>query len=375
MLKNYPVPVRIALYLFIIVLFFHAAISARDFLYPVVLGLLLGYLLYPVTCFFEKYGIPRIPASILSIIIFLGVVGAIVFFIYKQAGNLLNDFPLFKQRALGNIDKLEQIIEEEFGITNLRLTEFLRIRTKYLFETGSDFLNNFFTTTAGTVFRLGILPVYIFLFLYYRTKLAYFILKMVKYEKKLTAIKVLKEFSTVVSRYMGGIFTVVLILCFINTGAMIVIGIDYPVIFGITSALFAFIPYFGTLIGGSIPFLFAILTGSSPAIALKVAIAYLIIHSIENNILTPNIVGSNLRLNPMVIIIGIIAAGMIWGIPGMFAIVPLLAMFNILSENVDNLNPYAFLFGVSGTRRHAITVENVKKFISRLKTKLKRKKK
>jgi len=368
MLSKYPVSVKITLYLLLIILFFHAIISAREFLYPIVLGLLLGYLLYPVACFIEKHGIPRIPASIISILILLSVAGAIVFFIYKQAGNLLNDFPLYKQRALGNIDRLEQIIENEFGIYNLRLTEFLRTRTRYLFESGSDFLNNFFTTTTGTVFRLGLLPVYIFLFLYYRTKLAYFILKMVKPGKKLVAIKVLKEFSTVVSRYMGGISTVVLMLCFINTGAMILIGIDYPVIFGITSALCAFIPYFGTLIGGSIPFIFATLTGNSPTLAFKVVLAYLIIHSLENNILTPNIVGSSLRINPMVIIIGIIAAGMVWGIPGMFAIVPLLAMFNIVSENVDTLHPYAFLFGVTGTRRHALTVDNVKKFINKLKT-------
>jgi len=367
MLSKYPLSVKLIVSLLTIVLFFFSIIEARDFLYPIVLGLLFGYLLYPIACFLEKRNFPRIPASIISIVFFLVVVGSVIFFIYKQAGNLLNDLPLYKQRALGNMDKVEQFIEKEFGITNLRLTEFLRIRIKYLFETGSDFLNKFFTATAGTIFRLGILPVYIFLFLFYRTKLAYFILKIVKPDKKLIAIKVLKEFSTVVSRYMGGISTVVLILCLINTGAMILIGIDYPVIFGILSAFCAFIPYFGTLIGGSIPFMFSILTGDSPTLAFKVIIAYLIIHFLENNILTPNIVGNSLRINPMVIIIGIIAAGMVWGLPGMFAIVPLLAMFNILSENVENLHPYSFLFGVTGARRHAITVENVKKFINSLK--------
>jgi predicted PurR-regulated permease PerM len=375
MLNKYPISVKITVTLLLVVLFFHAIIAARDFLYPIVLGLLFGYLLYPVVCFLEKHGLPRIPASIIGIIILITVMGAIIFFIYKQAGNLLNDFPLYKQRALGNIDKLEQFIENKFGIFNLQLTDFLRIRIKYLFETGSSFLDKFFTATTGTIFRLGILPVYIFLFLFYRTKLAYFILKIVKPEKKIIAIRILKEFSTVVSHYMGGVFTVVLILCFINTGAMILIGIDYPVIFGITSALCAFIPYFGTLIGGSIPFIFSILTGNSPALALKVVVTYLAIHSLENNILTPNIVGNSLRINPMVIIVGIIAAGMVWGIPGMFAIVPLLAMFNILSENVENLHPYSFLFGVTGARRHALTVENVRKFINRLKTRLHKEKK
>lgn len=372
MLTKYPVSLKISLTLLSLVLFFHAIIAARDFLYPIVLGILFGYLLYPIVCFLEKNGIPRIPSSIISILFFLAIVGSIVFFIYKQAGNFFNDIPLFKQRALSNIDKLEQIIAKEFGITNLNLTVFLRARIRYLFETGSDFLNRFFTATAGTIFKIGILPVYIFLFLFYRTKLAYFILKIVKPEKKFIAIKVLREFSTVVSRYMGGISSVVLILCVLNTTGLFIIGIDYAFVFGITSALCTFIPYFGTFIGGSIPFVFSLLTGDNPSLALKVVIVYLIIHFIENNILTPNIVGSSLRLNPMVIIIGVIAAGMVWGLPGMFAIVPLLAMFNILSENVKNLHPYSFLFGVTGARRHAITASNIKRFVNDMKSKFKK---
>ncbi len=369
MLSRYPILLKITLTLFFLVLFFHAVIAAREFLYPIVLGLLFGYLLYPLTCFLEKKGIPRIPASIISVIFFLSVVGVIMFFIYKQAGNFLNDIPLYKQRALSNIDKLEQSIEKEFGISDLQLVNFLRIRIRHLFEAGSDFVNKFFSATAGTVFRLAILPVYIFLFLFYRTKLAYFILKIVKPEKKFVAIKVLREFSKVVSRYMGGISAVILILCVLNTSGLMLIGIDYAVVFGIISALCAFIPYFGTIIGGSIPFVFTILTGDNPSIAFKVLIMYLVINFLDNNILTPNIVGANLRLNPMVIIIGIIAAGMVWGLPGMFAIVPLLAMFNILSENVDTLHPYSFLFGVTGARRHAITADNVRRFISNIRIK------
>ena len=368
MLKNYPISVKLTVVLLLLILFFHAVIAAKEFLYPVVFGVLFGYLLYPIAYYMERRGFPRIVANIISILFFLSVVGLILFFIYKQAGNLFNDLPLFRQRAFGNIDKLEQFLESKFGLSDIRLAEFLRLRVRYIFESGNTFMNNIFSTTTGTIFRLGILPVYIFLFLFYRTKLAYFILKIVNPERKIIAVKVLKEFSTVVSRYMGGISTVVLILCFINTGFLILIGVDYPVIFGILSAFCSFIPYFGTLIGGSIPFFFTLLTGESPAPAFQIAVAYAFIHFLENNILTPNIVGGNLRINPMVIIVGLIAAGMVWGIPGMFVIVPLLAMFNILSENVENLQPYSFLFGVTGARRHAITVENIRKFINNIKS-------
>jgi predicted PurR-regulated permease PerM len=371
MFLHYRIPVylKITIVLLLLILFFHAIIMARDFLYPIVFGVLFGYLLYPIAVRLERNGFPRIIANLISILFFISVVGAILFFIYKQAGNLLDDFPQLKQRALGNIDSLENMIEKQFGLRDLRLADYLRLRVRNLFESGSDFINHTFSTTAGTLFRMAILPVYIFIFLFYRTKIAYFILKVVQPQKKLTALKVLREFSTVVPRYMGGISTVVLILCFLNTGGLLIVGIEYPLIFGIISALCTFIPYFGTLIGGAIPFGFALLTGDSPTLALQVGILFLILNFIENNILTPNIVGGSLRINAMVVIVGLIAAGMVWGIPGMFVIVPLLGMFNIFSENVEQLHPYSFLLGVKGARRHAITVENIKKLVARMKKK------
>ena len=370
-MNKYPLAIRITFYLLAVILFFYAITSARGFLYPIVLGVLFGYLLYPITSFLEKHNIPRIPASLISIILFLLLISGILIIIYKQSGSFVNDFPRFRAKALQNIDNLENVLEKKFDISDIGLVEFIRVRVRYLFETGSNVINKIFTSTAGTLFRIGILPVYIFLFLFYRTKLAIFIFQIVPKDQKRTAIKVLKQFSHVVPRYMGGVTAVVLILAFLNSIGLLIVGIDYAIIFGIVSALCNFIPYFGTLIGGSIPFVFALLTGDTPMLAFRVLILYGIIQFTENNILTPNIVGNNLRLNPMVIIIGIIAGGLVWGIPGMFAIVPLMAMFNILSENVQGLKPYSFLLGTKGARKHAITIKNIKNFYKQLKYKYK----
>ena len=95
---------------------------------------------------------------------------------------------------------------------------------------------------------------------------------------------------------------------------------------GIVSAVFSFIPYFGNFIGGSIPFLFALLTRDSYIYSFRIIIFVLIVHFFENNILSPNIVGSNIRINPFFIILGLIMGAMLWGIPGMLVIIPFMAM-------------------------------------------------
>ncbi len=364
---RYPLTMRITFLLLALILFFHAVTAAREFLYPIVLGVLFGYLLYPAARFFEKHGAPRILANLVSIVLFLLIVGAGLFFIYKQAGGFIDDFPVYKLKALANIDRLESAIEKRFGVSDLRLVDFIRIRVRHLFDVGNTMLNRAFTSTAGTLFRLGILPVFIFLFLFYRTKLAVFILKLVPPENRLQAVIILREFSNVVPKYMGGVSTVVFLLAIINSTGLLIVGVDHAIVFGVISALCNFIPYFGTLIGGFFPFMFTLLTADTFMLPARVIVFYVIIQFIENNILTPNIVGSSLRLNPMVIILGIIGGGMVWGIPGMFAIVPLLAMVNILGEHVTRLRPYAYLLGVKGARKHSITIANLKRFFSRLK--------
>jgi len=372
MINKNPLYVKFTFVLLLVILFFFAIIQAKDFLYPIVLGVLFGYLVYPISNFLEKKGLPRIAASLIGIAFFVFIVGFAIMALYNQAGNVLDNMPVYKFKALANIDTMESFIEDEFGVADLRITEFLRSRIKNLFEAGNERMNHLFSNITGTLFSLAILPVYMFLFLYYRTKLAYFILKMVIKENRGNAVKVLDRFSTVVPRYMGGVSTVVLIVIILNSTGLYLLGLENAIVFGIVSGAFAFIPYFGVLIGGTMPFIFALLTGDSPFLAVQVGIFYFLVNTTENNILTPNIIGSSLRLNPMVIILGIIGAGMVWGLPGMFSIVPLLAMFNIMSESIPRLHPYSYMMGDSGTRKHSITGENLRRFANTLKTGWKR---
>jgi len=365
MLKQYPAAVRFSFIMLSIVLFFYILIIAKLFLYPIALAVLFSYLLYPLTSFLEKLRIPRIIAIILCIIILFSLMSGALLFIYTRVGVFVGDFPGFRSKALSNIDLMESRIEDIFGITDLSIADFLRSRVAILFDVGNDFFNRLFTATAGTLFRFGILPVFIFMLLYYRTKFAYFILKLVGPQKRMMAIHVLREVSKVASRYMGGIFTVVFVMCCLNSLGFILIDLKYPIVLGVIAAMFSFIPHFGSIIGYTIPFAFALLTGDPPSIALRVLLMLLIVQFLEHNILMPNIVGSYMKLNPFIIILGVIASGMVWGIPGMFIVVPVLAVFRIIFINIESLKPYGYLLGSGGTRRHALTGENIQKFMQR----------
>jgi predicted PurR-regulated permease PerM len=366
MINRLPSIQKFSFFLLSIILVFYILITARMFLYPLALGILFAYLLYPLANFLEQNRIPRILAILISIILLLTLVTFTAFFVYNRLGAFVGDFPSFRVKAISRIDELEQRISDLFGIADLQLTDFLRSRVSGMFDEGSNVFNRVFTATTGTLFRLGILPVFIFMFLYYRTKFAWFIMKIVPHDKQLLTLHVLREASKVASRYMGGIFTVVFILCIINSFGLYLAGIQYAITLGVIAAIFNFIPYFGTIIGYSIPFVFALLTGDSAHPAFKVLLVFLIVQFTENNILTPNIVGNYVKINPFMIILGIIAGGMVWGIAGMFVVIPFLAILRIISEHIPVLHPYVYLLGTGGTRRHAITGENIRKFLNRL---------
>jgi len=166
---------------------------------------------------------------------------------------------------------------------------------------------------------------------------------------------------------MSGVFIVVVILSILNTAGLSIVGIKYAATFGIISALFNFIPYFGNWIGAFFPFMFALLTGDTPNLALGVLIYYAIVQFFEHNVLTPNITGGYVKLNPLVTIIGIIIAGMVWGIIGMFIIIPFMATVKIVLDYFEPTQPYGFLIGIKDSQRGKARWKRFKKIFKRKK--------
>jgi predicted PurR-regulated permease PerM len=363
MKRYYPFGFRLTFVLLSIGLSVYGFILAKDFLYPLAFGILLSYLLYPIVNFLEKKGTPRILAILAGIIFGAIVVVSIGVFVFKRISLFTDELPFFRQKMITHVEQFQIYMNEQLGIPGDKLKEFL---LSHIMNLGIQ-SENIFSATTGTIFKILMQPVYIFLFLYYRTKFAYFILKIAGRDNRPMVVKILKEIATVVTRYMLGVTTVVLILCVFNSVGLLIIGIKYPLLLGVVSALFSFIPYFGNFIGGSIPFVFALLTEDSIIYSLRIAIFVYIVHVFENNILSPNIVGNNVRINPFVIILGLIMAAMIWGLPGMLVIIPFMAMLKIVFKYIPSMQHYSYLFGTRGTRKHAITLDNIKRFIGNFK--------
>jgi predicted PurR-regulated permease PerM len=107
-------------------------------------------------------------------------------------------------------------------------------------------------------------------------------------------------------------------------------GDTYAVLFGAFVAFTELIPYLGPWLGSLPPFFYAL--GVHPISAIWVALLFLFIHQVEGHVVVPNVMGSALRLHPLLVLFGLLAGGEIYGLPGIFVALPLLAVLRELWE-------------------------------------------
>jgi predicted PurR-regulated permease PerM len=104
----------------------------------------------------------------------------------------------------------------------------------------------------------------------------------------------------------------------------------YAVVFGAWVAVTELIPYLGPWLGAIPPIIYALVV--HPISAVWVALLFLGIHQIEGHVVVPNVMGSALRLHPLLVIFGLLAGGELYGLPGIFVALPFLAVMRAMWE-------------------------------------------
>ncbi len=352
--------IRFALILFIFTVLLTGVIIAKSILIPLAISIFFSYLLYPVVWKFEKLGIHRVISILFVILIAILILGSGALFLSAKLSNITIDFAELKSDFEAKADSLKLIMESRLGMNAGAMDQYVQSFSNSFFSSWETQLGNLFATTTTTIFQIAILPVFTFFLLFYRTKSAYFIFRIVGKEKKAKTLHILREISTVTTRYLGGLFIVVAILAFLNSLGLYVIGVKHALVFGVLAALLNLIPYAGTFLGFLIPFSYVLFTVPDPfSTLLKIIVLFIVIQFTENNLLTPNIVGNSIKINPLAIIISLLVANLIWGIAGMLIVVPTLAIIKVIMRNIDDLKPYAFLISDRGIEKYRVSFKKM----------------
>jgi len=340
---------KTGMFLIIISILLAFIIVAKNILVPLVVSVFFAYLIYPLVWKIERRGVHRGIATVLVLLLFIIILVAALLPLSIKLSNITIDFPQIQEQFIAKTDSFQNVLENKLGINSQSMDYYMEDLTNNIISSWQSEIGSIFSATTTTLFQIGILPVFIFFLIYYRTKTAYFVFRLVGKEKKQLALNILREISTVTTRYIGGLLIVVFILAILNSLGLFIIGVKHALVLGVLAAILNLIPYVGTFLGGLIPFLYVFFTVQNPTEPMiKIVALFVVIQFIENNLLTPNIVGHSIKINPFAIIISLLFANMVWGIAGMLIIVPILAILKVIMRNIDALKPFAYLISERG---------------------------
>ncbi|WP_262918393.1 AI-2E family transporter [Telluribacter sp. SYSU D00476] len=331
-------------------------IYLRGLLVPIIVASLLSVLVSPITIQLEEKGVPRIGAISLTIVLFLGLIAGILYFVTLQISEMIAIWPELLRKGREWLWELQLMGYRTFGFQpTSQMNKLQEMSAAVLSDSGSAMLLSTTATLADTL----LVPLYMFFMLYYRNFFCSFLYKLLGREEKRRINRILLRIYDVVHNYLAGLFIVMVIVGSLNTISLLVLDIEYAVFFGFFAALLLLIPYIGVIIGSLLPITMALITKDSPMYAVGVAGAFMVIQFIEGNFITPCIVGSKISINPLMAIIALVLGSIVWGIPGMVLALPLIAILKVVFDHSERLKPFGYILGEpSGAEMAAWTADD-----------------
>jgi predicted PurR-regulated permease PerM len=165
------------------------------------------------------------------------------------------------------------------------------------------------------------------------------------FQDKKRAVEITQQVEADISNYLLTI-TVVNALLGVTTGlAMWALGMPSPILWGVAAALLNYIPYIGSIVGTALVGVVAVVSFDNVGYAIVVALVYWGLTALEGNFIIPVVLGKRLLLNPVVVFVGLVFWGWIWGLPGALLAVPMLSILKIVSDRIEPLNPVGEFLG------------------------------
>ena len=163
-------------------------------------------------------------------------------------------------------------------------------------------------------------------------------------QKRLT-VEILQSIETEISRYVLtiSVINVVFGLVFAGVLAYLQVPVDEALLWGTMAALLNFAPYVGPLIGIAIMLVMGFVAFDDPLHSVLPAGIYLLLHTLEGQLITPIILGRRMALSPLVLILGLMVFGWMWGIIGLLLAVPLLVCVKLVLAKIEGMEGWARL--------------------------------
>lgn len=334
---------KIAYLLIILGVFIYISIAAKSIILPLVFAALFAFLLKPICCKIEKIVAARGIATLLSFfVILLPLVGVIMLF-SMQFADVYSDLPAIGRKLEEGVNNAFLWVNQRIGFTNASSKEWMSENASQLMSAPMFFIGQSISSSTAFVANFLLFLLYTFFLLLYRSSIKQFVLLQFSEERRDKMEMVIIKIQTVIQKYLSGMGLVMAILGVMNSIGLLLIGVDYALFWGFLAAFLAIIPYAGTFIGGFLPFVYSLATTDTFIQPAMVVVLFGVVQTLEGNIITPKIVGSSVKINPLAAILALVTGGFLWGIAGLVIALPAIAVLRVMMSQIDFLKPLSIL--------------------------------
>lgn len=312
---------------------------------PLLTAFFIALLLLPVYRLLRRVRIPEVFAIVLSILLVVLVVAGIVWFLSSQIGKLVEDFPQIKKNVSAHIDAISNWLSEKMHVSTERQREIVNEKSNDLMDYGGTMLGNAAGSVSSVLVFVGLLPIYIFLILFYRNLLMRFVFMWFPEGGHEKLKEVIYETESIIKSYLVGLLIQITYITVLLGGLLSLFGIEHALLIGVIFAILNLLPYVGALIGNIIGVLLTLTSSTNVTPVLIVLGSIAVVQFLDNNILMPRIVGSKVKINALATIVGIVVAGPLAGISGMFLSLPVIAVIKIICDRTRQFRQWGILLG------------------------------
>jgi len=338
---------------------------ARAFFIPLMLGVMISYAFSPIVNRMQKWRIPRAIGAAVLLAGIVGGTGSLVYSLSDEAAQLIETLPDAAQ-------KFRKALRKEWGTTDGAMEQMQKAAvqlesaanetitpaatapkgvTRVLIEKPKlNITDHLWTGTLGAAVFAGQAVMVLFLTYFLLVSGDTFRRKLVRItgptlSKKKVTLQVLDEITVQIQRYLlVQIFTSILVGV-ATWLAFLWIGLEHAAIWGIVSGVFNMIPYLGPVIVTGGTGLVGFLQFGTVSMALAVAGISLVITTLEGYLLTPWLTGRASRMNAVMVFVGVLFWGWLWGVWGLLLGVPIMMMIKALCDRVEDFKSVGELLG------------------------------
>ncbi len=330
----------------------------RPLIVPFVVALLATALLSPAAQRLQRWGVPRIPASIGVVVVTFGLLVAGGWLLTVQAVGLSQNLPRYRETisrkaqimagslapVLGRGQSATQELQKQLGALWGQRMEQGPLKVEVV-DSSPKLLLGVAGAVVNAITEGSVVLLLVCFFLIYHADLRDRLIRLVGDQEVGLTTQAMGEAATGISRYLLYHSILNLIHGTLLALGLWILGVPHALLWGMIGALLRFIPYLGPILSGILPSLLAMAVFEGFGRPLMVMGYIAGLELVSNNVLEPWLYGSRTGLSPLAVVVAAVFWATVWGPIGLLLAVPLSVCLLVLGRHVPGLDFLAVLLG------------------------------